>query len=156
MLALQFYYALYIPLYVQKLLLPIILIKFSFGCLVKIIHMETQHYKITLIAEMILIKYLIPQSREHCKVCFLITIQIRIIYSIMDLSTQSLTLLTPVVLYSVLQSSVSETLNMAFLLIYSSDHNFNVILPRTIALGPKQGQNFHLRTLLASTLQSTY
>lgn len=119
MLALRFYYASYILPYVQKLLLPIILIKFSVGCLVKIIDMEMKQYKINLNAAKILIKYLIPQSKEHCKVCFLITIQNQIIYSIMGLSSQSLPLLTPVVLYTLLQSSVSETLKMAFLLIYS-------------------------------------
>lgn len=90
MLASQLYYALYIALFVQKLLLPIILIKFSFGCLVKIIDIELQHCKISLIAAMILIKYLIPQSRVYWKVCFLIKFQT--IYSIIDLLTQSLPL----------------------------------------------------------------
>lgn len=41
---------------------------------------------------------------------------------------------------------ISETLEMAFLFIYPSDHNFSDASPSIIALGPQRGENFHFGT----------
>lgn len=101
MLAPKFYCASCITFYAQVLFLSIILIKWSIVCLVKIIDRDIQHYKFFLIAGIVLITYLIPQSRESWKACFLIKSQTT--YSNINLSTQFLPPLIPTVFYSVLQ-----------------------------------------------------
>ena len=77
------------------------LIKLSIVCLLKIIDSDIQHYKVLLIAGMVLITYLIPQSREYWKACSLIRRQTT--YSNINFSTQFLQPLTPTVFCSVLQ-----------------------------------------------------
>lgn len=89
-------------------------------CLVKIIDRDIQHYKFFLIAGIVLITYLIPQSREYWKACFLIKSQTT--YSNINLSAQFLPPLIPTVFFS-FPTSLFKTLEITFLHIYFSDHN---------------------------------
>ena len=120
MLAPKFYCASCITFYAQVLFLSIILIKWSIVCLVKIIDRDIQHYKFFLIAGIVLITYLIPQSREYWKACFLIKSQTT--YSNINLSAQFLPPLIPTVFFSS-PTSLFKTLEITFLHIYFSDHN---------------------------------